>query len=269
MKKNLPIIDLTKPRSQRPMTGLDIEQWRAERGMDKYGAQYALGFRNSNHYNKMCLEPILPPALELLIRLYEASPLIPGPGWAKYSLPQLFDLMYGDVMKQFEGTSHQVYAKVDLGTRFTKIFGRSSARQYQWIGDDPKRNDPEINAYSVMDCILCKLHEVTDPKPLLEQVARKLWLLRGVDLDSEFRVPSAEHPPTREKTGRKSKMALGTRKPPVRPRAVAAKPTAVKSAVPQKAKAPAAKKTPAAKQKTPLKALKAAEKSRAKKNTKN
>jgi hypothetical protein len=205
-------VDLTKPRSSRPMTGLDIEQWRAERGMAKYDAQYALGFRNSNHYNKMCLEPVLPATLELLIRIYEESPLIPGPGWKKYSLPELFNLMYGEALSLFKDTPLETYAKVDFGTRFTKIFDRSSARQYQWLEGDSKRNESDLNAYSVMECILSKLCTVDDPKQVLEKAARKVWLLRGVDLDSEFPVPSPTNPPTRQKTGRKSKLSLGVRK---------------------------------------------------------
>lgn len=219
-------VDLTKPRSARPMTGLDIEQWRAERGMAKYDAQYALGFRNSNHYNKMCLEPVLPAALELLIRIYEESPLIPGPGWPKHSLPDLFTLMYGDALSVFKGTRYETYAKVDLGTRFTKIFDRSSARQYQWLEEDSKRNESDLNAYSVMECILAKLHDVDNPKELLEKVARKVWLLRGVDLDSEFPVPTLNNPPTRQKTGRKSKLSLGGRRPAADKKVAAAKPAA-------------------------------------------
>jgi len=212
MKTMQYVIDLTKPRSHRPMTGLDIEQWRAERGMEKYDAQYALGFRNSNHYNKMCLEPILPAALELLIRIYEDSPIIPGPGWPKYSLPDLFMQMYGEALDSFKGTKYETYAKVDLGTRFTKIFDRSSARQYQWLVEDTKRNDSDLNANAVMERILAKLHSLDDPKEVLERVARKVWLLRGVDLATEFPVPSLDNPPTRQKTGRKSKLALGGRK---------------------------------------------------------
>lgn len=216
-------VDLTKPRSDRPMTGLDIEQWRAERGMAKYDAQYALGFRNSNHYNKMCLEPILPEALELLIRIYEDSELIPGPGWPKFSLPDLFSLMYGEALEVFKGTKYETYAKVDLGTRFTKIFGRSSARQYQWLEDDAKRNESDLNAYSVMECILAKLHQADDPKGLLERAGRKVWQLRGVDLDAEYPVPTPSTPPTRQKTGRKSKLGLGTKSTTAKKKASAVK----------------------------------------------
>lgn len=209
MKKQTFEVDLTKPRSRRPMTGLDIEEWRADRGMTKYDTQYALGFRNSNHYNKMCLKPILPAELELLIRLYEESPLITGPGWEKYSLPALFNLMYGNELAVFSDTRDATYAKVDLGTRFTKMFNRSSPRQYQWLDEAATRNESEINAYAVMERILAKLHHVDDPKGLLERVARKVWFLRGFDLDAVHPVPTPDSPPTRQKTGRKSRILVG------------------------------------------------------------
>lgn len=196
-----PMVDLSKPRSQRPMMGLDIEEWRGEHNLSKYDAQYALGFRNSNHYNKMCALPLLPEALELLIRLYEEVPR--ERGWARYSIKELFHLMYDPALEPFVGTELETWARVDLGTRFAKIFGRSSARQYQWLSDDRRRNDTDLPAYAVIECILSKLKQVDDPREVLERVAKKVWAMRGVDLDVEFRVPTPDFPPTREKTGRK------------------------------------------------------------------
>jgi len=196
-----PQVDLSKPRAQRPMMGLDIEEWRGEHNLSKYDAQYALGFRNSNHYNKMCALPLLPEALELLIRLYEEVPR--ERGWARYSIKELFHLMYDPALEPFVGTELETWARVDLGTRFAKIFGRSSARQYQWLSDDRRRNDTDLPAYAVIECILSKLKQVDDPREVLERVAKKVWAMRGVDLDVEFRVPTPDFPPTREKTGRK------------------------------------------------------------------
>ena len=54
------VVDVTLPRSRRPMIGLDIEEWRAELALSKFEAQHALGFRNSNHYNKICSRDLLP-----------------------------------------------------------------------------------------------------------------------------------------------------------------------------------------------------------------
>ncbi len=218
-------VDMSKPRSQRPMIGLDIEEWRGELGLTKYDAQYALGFRNSNHYNKMCNSPLLPEALELLIRLYEEIPR--ERGWERFSIKELFHLMYDDALEPFIGSEYETWARVDLGTRFAKFFGRSSARQYEWLADDGRRNDADLPAYSVIECILSKLKQADDPKILLERVAKHVWQLRGVDIDVEFRVPTLSNPPTRLKTGRKSGTTGKARSP-------ATKKTAEKS--PAKAK---------------------------------
>jgi hypothetical protein len=204
-------LDMTKPASRRPLTGFDIEQWRLDLNLSKYDAQVALGFRNSNHYNKMCMEPILPVALELLLRLYEEAPC--ARGWEAYTMRELFDLMYGENLAVFHNTRHEVYAKVDLGVRFTRIFDRSSARHYEWLEAAATKNDRELNAYSVMACILSKLKQVKDPKEVLDRLSKRVWTLRGVDLDAECPIPTLANPPTREKTGRKSAKAIARPKP--------------------------------------------------------
>lgn len=198
-----PQVDMSKPRSQRAMIGLDIEEWRSELGLSKYDAQHALGFRNSNQYNVMCGGAELPVSLELLIRLYEESPV--ARGWSKFTLRELFSLMYAPVLEDFKGSQFETHAAVDLGTRFCKMFDRSSARQYQWLGEDAKRNDSELNAYSVVECILGKLHQIQNPAQVFERVAKRVWAFRGVDLDVEHRIPSLDQPPVRKKSGRKSK----------------------------------------------------------------
>lgn len=197
------VIDMTLPRSKRPMVGLDIEEWRTSMNLSKFKSQYALGFRNINHYNRIAEGGLLPIDLELLIRLYEESPQ--AIGWDKYTIKQLFELMYGEDLKQFEGTRFETYALVDLGTRFTRIFGRSPSRKYQWLKEDSTTNANDLKTYAVMECILAKLHQLPNPKEVLERQAKKVWKLRGHDLDIENPIPTLANPPTRQKTGRKSK----------------------------------------------------------------
>jgi hypothetical protein len=197
------VIDMTLPRSKRPMVGLDIEEWRTSLDLSKFKSQYALGFRNINHYNRIAEGGLLSIDLELLIRLYEESPK--AIGWEKYTIKQLFELMYGEDLKQFEGTRFETYALVDLGTRFTRIFGRSPSRKYQWLREDSTTNSNDLKTYAVMECILAKLYQLPNPKEVLERVAKKVWKLRGHDLDIENPIPTLTNPPTRQKTGRKSK----------------------------------------------------------------
>lgn len=191
-------VDLTLPRDKRPLTGLDIESWRGENRLGKYDATHALGFRNTNHYNLECRSPVLRLETELLLRIYMRYP--GARAWERFQLPELFDLMYGEYLRPFIGTEVETYARVDLAERFTKLFGKSTARQYEWL-DTKREKPPSANAY--IDAILSKLKTVPNPGEVLESTARQCLALRGVDLDVEYPIPTPAKPPTRQKTGRR------------------------------------------------------------------
>lgn len=215
------VIDPSKPRSRRPLMGYDIEQWRGELGLSKFKAQAALGFRNANHYNKICLLPVIPESIEIIIRLYLEHPR--APGWEKFSLQELFNLMYGEQLALFEGRPDYTAAKVDLGNRFTRLFNRSPSRKYNWLRDDGSSGDREFGgAYSDVETILTILKDIEDPKEVFERVACQVFALRGVNIETEHRIPTLDLPPTRRKTGRKA-----TVRPPIKrmTRSVRAKPT--------------------------------------------
>lgn len=198
------VVDVTLPRSRRPMIGLDIEEWRAELALSKFEAQHALGFRNSNHYNKICSRDLLPFELELLIRLYEDNPV--ARGWTHFSMNELFELMYAADRDVFKGTHWERFAQVDLGNRFTKLLGRSPARQYSWLKKSNSASAvKEIKAYSVIECILAKLHQAKNPRETLERISKHAWSLRGVDIDLVCPIPTLKNPPDRIATGRKTK----------------------------------------------------------------
>lgn len=191
-------VDLTKPRDKRPLTGLDIEQWRGENSLGKYDATHALGFRNTNHYNEECRKDVLRLETELLLRIYMQYP--GARSWDRFQLPELFELMYGRYLRPFVSTDLETWARVDLAERFTKLFGKSTARQYEWL-NTKKEKAPSANAY--IDAILSKLKTVPDPKGVLENTAKQCLALRGVDLDTQYPIPTPKNPPTREKTGRR------------------------------------------------------------------
>jgi hypothetical protein len=205
-------VDMTKPRDKRPLTGYDIHQWAGEFGLNKYKAANALGFRNANHYDEQCKKRgALDHEVEVLLRIYRDHP---GPGaWHAIELKDLFDQMYGAYLAPFMTMPDTLtYAKVDLQTRFTKLFGRSGSRQYEWLEarDGERRSEPNMR----MEALLCKLATFSDPGPILEKYARQVLALRGVKLDTEFPIPTPERPPKREKTGRPAKSIVKrTRKP--------------------------------------------------------
>ena len=218
-------IDMSKPITIRPLKGLDIEQWVWSAGLSKHEAHFALGFRNANHYSLMCKRGMLPVTLEVLIRLYYRFP--DARGWGKFTTRDLYDRLYGKYEEAFEaGTKQRLHAQVDLGSRFCKLFGRSVARQYEWIRD--AKPDDDGQQYAEIDAILAKLHEVnkhTDAALTFQEVALMVSKLRGVDIDAMHPIPTPDRPPLRKKVGRpfsvdkaakkeaEAKKSISTKKP--------------------------------------------------------
>ncbi len=195
-------IDMSKPIAMRPLKGLDIEQWVWSAGLSKHEAHFALGFRNANHYSLMCKRGMLPVTLEVLIRLYYRFP--DARGWGKFTTREIYDRLYRNYEEAFEaGSKQRLHAQVDLGSRFCKLFGRSVARQYEWIRDAKPEGDGQ--QYAEIDAILAKLHEVdkhTDAALMFEEVALMVGKLRGIDIDAMYPIPTPDSPPSRKKVGR-------------------------------------------------------------------
>lgn len=195
-------VDMSLSIAQRPLKGIDIEEWVWSARLSKHEAHFALGFRNANHYAEMCKRPLISPTLEILIRLYYRFP--DARGWGKFTTRDLYDRLYKSTEDAFEpGSKHHLHAVVDLGSRFCKLFGRSVARQYEWIRD--VKPDTESQQYAEIDAILGKLFEIqkhTDAAKVFEEVALHVGKLRGVDINSMYPVPTPENPPTRKKVGR-------------------------------------------------------------------
>lgn len=196
----VPRPSLLELRSKRPMIGLDIDRWRLERGLTKFQAESALGFRSTTLYNRETSKPVLPITTEILIRLYDELP--EPPPWEKLTFPQLFELMYGKALSVFKGRDLE-RARVDLGARFTVMFGRSNTRAYAWLRSGEKGAKRSSSSYSDVECILAKLTAWTDPAATFERVAAYALKLRGVDIDELFPIPTLKNPPQRKSPGRK------------------------------------------------------------------
>jgi hypothetical protein len=181
-------IDMRLQASHRPMTGFDIEAWRGDNNLSKFKVQNAFGCRDSNHYNLLCGIELLPIEVELLLRLYmeKPSPI----GWEFYTMKELFMLMYKNEINDFSHHSSEVHAIVDLRKRFTKIFGRSTSRSYSWLENSLTFDETELATYAVLECILSKLKDFEDPTLILNEISTRIWMLRGVDLEVEYPVPS-------------------------------------------------------------------------------
>lgn len=187
---------------RRPFIGPDIENWRTRHGLSLSDATYALGLPN---YKKKIMTPgWLDYPIELLMRLYDEDPQHGAWPRSRLSLPELFEMMYGDALRVFIGTELEKAARVDLQARFAKLFGRSKGRAYRWL--DQKEIDASITnrTQEVVQAILGKLTQVKNPGQTLERLGAFAWTLRGEDLDRHFPIPTADRPPYREKRGRKA-----------------------------------------------------------------
>lgn len=232
--------DMTVPRSQRLMGGLDIDEWRGELKLSKFEAESALGYRSTTLYNEACARPVLPITTEILLRLYDEKPE-PCP-WSRLTFRQLFDMMYGRKLQVFSGVD-LTRAKIDMSARFTIMFGRSTTRAYAWLSDDTDTVTKSASSYADVERILSKLTQWKDPAATFERVASQCLLLRGVDIDELFPVPTKRNPPERRRPGRKPSAVPTPRRRAAAKKTAAASKKAAGAAA--KKRAPAAKKAAA------------------------
>lgn len=251
----VPLPDLSVHRSQRPMCGLDLEEWRGLLKLSKFDAESALGFRSASLYNREAARKVLPVRTEILVRLYDEKP--ENYPWTRLTFKELFAMMYGKQVDLFDGEM-QARARNDLEARFTVLFGRSPTRGYAWLrgdesqGDERSHGGNKASSYATIERILQKLTQWDDPGAVFERVAMRCLQMRGVDIDQIFPVPTLERPPERGRPGRKP-----SPEGPLRGRA-ARKAAESASALGAEATKPAAKKAAAKKPATKKPAVKKA-----------
>lgn len=199
---------ILEPRDKRPLSGYDVEDWRGRAtpgGLSKKDAAHALGLRNTHHYDQVAFtRHALDFETELLLRIYME---FPGErSWRPYTKIELFEELYGQALKPFAKRDDLVYARVDLRSRFTALFGRSGSRQYQWLEAHPSGTRVRTDRSSErVEAILSKLRNVPNGPQVLERTALLVHKLRGNDLDLMWPVPTVKRPPIRQKTGRRPK----------------------------------------------------------------
>jgi hypothetical protein len=185
-------IDTAVDVSRRPMVGRDIERFRARHGLHAVDVIYALCIQNSAKYNEVLRMPEMPHTLELLIRLYDQFP--GHTPWLTVSPREAFDMLYSDVMRPFEGTEYAKEVRLALYRRFTAILGRSVFTAYRWI-------QSEGNSKSSVGKICAKLSVIPNPRGVIENLARLMYKVRGIDFEREYPLPTPESPPKPKRRG--------------------------------------------------------------------
>lgn len=245
--------DNTEDISTRPMSGQDLWRFRSRHQLQTHDAIYALGIQNSAIYNKLSKISApnkLPFVLEMLVRLYDRHP--GHAPWGEVTAMQAFERVYGEHQRMFRGTGCEKEARLALYRRFTALFGRSVYTAYRWLESDG-------NGKQAVNKIFQKLLTLENPRKVLEDIAKLMYRVRGVDLDQMCPLPTLENPPAPRRRGPLPKaereaqaaaaFALTAAKPMTAAKPIAKK--AIKS-VPAKAPKPSAKpskqvKRPAAK----------------------
>lgn len=191
--------DNTEDISARPLSGQDLWRFRSRHQLQTHDAIYALGIQNSAIYNKLSKitsPDKLPFVLEMLIRLYDRHP--GHAPWGEVTAMQAFDRIYGEHQRMFRGTSHEKEARLALYRRFTALFGRSVFTAYRWLESDGKGKQ-------AVNKIFQKLLTLENPRKVLEDIAKLMYRVRGVDLDQMCPLPSLENPPAPRRRGPLSK----------------------------------------------------------------
>lgn len=189
-------IDLSIDPELRPLAGPDIDRFRARHRLSIADVCYALALQSTGAYGVANRMEMMSVAREVLIRLYNLYPN--PPAWREVTAKEAFKLLYGDVLDHWRGTPHHDDARIVLYGRFAALFGRAWCNSYRWI-------DGSGNVKAEIGRILAKIADIPEPRKVLEDVARHVLSLRGVDLDMEYPMPTPQHPPAPRVKGRKRK----------------------------------------------------------------
>lgn len=187
-------VDVSANEAFRPLTGIDVEGFRARHMLTISDMVHMLALQGSAHCNRITRQST-PLAFnhEFLLRICEMYPS--PPPWNKISMAELFELMYGSILQQFVPYGLEEVARVALYYRFTALFGRSSFTGYRWI---EKRGPAKPELHKVA----AKIAERQNPRMVAEDIARVIWKARGVDFDESFPIPTMASLSTGPRRGR-------------------------------------------------------------------
>ena len=119
----VPRVDITVHSDHRPLCGYDVAHLQEMSvAMAVLPSRYGAMIRSS---------AVLSVEQEILLRLYMMKKM--PPSWYKHSAAEVFDYLYGRMLKQFPAGQQQNGARVMLFRRFGCLMGKSRSRAYIWI----------------------------------------------------------------------------------------------------------------------------------------
>lgn len=189
-------INLSLDTSKRPLAGPDVERWQAKHRLMRHDVIYALGLQNVAKYNALLRSSEVGFATELLIRLYDRFPQ--HAPWTTVTPKEAFEIIYGDVLRDFEGTPFAKDVRLALYRRMTQAFGRHVSTAYRW---DQSDGNAKISVKKILS-IVCGQ---SNPRDALEATVRQMFKVRGKDFDAEVPLPTRDSPPQPRKRGRRAR----------------------------------------------------------------
>lgn len=176
---------LALPWHERPMVWSDLPLFEARHGRNAHDMVYDLGMHQANHYrSRVGLHEVLPFDIELLVRLYDRAPS--SCMWTCPTLQDMFFRIYGQAIEGF-APALQDRARNAYGMRFARLMGRAPTVQYRWLWDSAMQD--KSGSTRRVSNIISKLYEASlageHPRAVLEDIAGRMWLLRGLNVDAE------------------------------------------------------------------------------------
>jgi hypothetical protein len=185
-------VNVTANPETRPLSGWDIDQFRVRHKLTRNAVADALALVTPGHFNRLAsVRGPLKFELELLLRLYAKYPT-PAP-WISITPKEMFERFYGPLASQF-GNESATPAKTMLFARFAALFGRYTDAVRRWVVAGGKTETVILRA-------MTKLADLPNPREVAEDMARRIYALRGLDFDDEFPLPDPKNPPMPGKRG--------------------------------------------------------------------
>jgi hypothetical protein len=181
-------VDTSLPRDKRPLTALDLDEWRKVNSFRPADAVYFMGLTSvSNFQNHMkSPEKALSMSTELLLRAYLIYPS--PPPWGQVDIERVYMTAYHEVLEaaQAEGDAAVQRVRKILYRRFPVLFGRQVSSTYRWFGRGAEPTSSVTN-------LVQKLHPDREGfMDRLEAISIPSWSLRGLDFNKEY--PHPDHP---------------------------------------------------------------------------
>lgn len=171
--------------NDRPMIWRDMAEFSARHSRTIADMVYDMVLLTNHAYStKTPQRTVVPFDLEFLTRLYDLYPS--SCAWNRPSIRDMFELMYSDLLKEFT-PANEPAARLAMGRRYAKMLGRVDTAQYRWLTEDGKITRRLGN-------IMSKVEEAAkggvNPREMFEGIGKRMWELRGFDIDKYFPLPT-------------------------------------------------------------------------------